>query len=171
MTSYASYWGLYRGDEEETPPSWPWKRRVYERIFHPVWPLLLDGLDPVLTDGRYAADAVLARAPQAAQALADRTSPEDQETLLDAINCPFTEEMGPIKRGCACTYCRKARKRQREEARVSREARLRGVLVRAVSGHIKTLVDSPNSYDRRHGLPPLTRRYSHDLEERGGNGT
>lgn len=171
MTSFTSYWGLYRCDEEETPPSWPWKRRVYERVFHPIWSLLLAGLEPVLPDGRYAADVVLARVPQAAEALADRTSPEDQETLLDAINRPFAEEVGPITRGCACTYCRKARKRQREEARVPREARLRHEFVRAVIGHIETLFTSPNSYDRRRGLPPLIRRYHHRLDYRGGHGS
>jgi hypothetical protein len=82
MTSYARYWGLYCGDEEETPHSWSWKRWVYERVFHPVWPLLLTSLEPVVPDGRYAVDMVLARVPQSAEALADRTPPEDQETFL-----------------------------------------------------------------------------------------
>jgi hypothetical protein len=171
MTSYSSYWGLYRCDDEETPQFWRWKRRVYERVFHPVWPHLLAGLEPVLPDGRFAADVVLARVPQAAEALADQTIPVDQETLLDAINRPFTEEVGPIERGCACTYCRKARNRPREEAQVPREARLRRIFVSAVIGQIETLVDSPNSHDRRHGLPPLIRRYRHRLSHRGGNGS
>lgn len=41
MQSYTSYWEPYRGDKDEASPFWRWKRRDYERIFHPIWLMLI----------------------------------------------------------------------------------------------------------------------------------
>lgn len=77
ITTGNERWRPHRHDEARTPLRRRWKRRVYERVFFPVWSLLFGGLDPVVPDGRYAADAVLARIPAAAEGLADRTSAEE----------------------------------------------------------------------------------------------
>jgi hypothetical protein len=62
-----------------------------------------------VTAGRYAADAALAAIPAAAEGLADRSSAEEQETSLEAIDAPFTEAVGPIEPGCRCRYARSQR--------------------------------------------------------------
>lgn len=161
LITYDERWRPYRDDEERTPLGWRWKRKVYERVFFPVWPLLIEGLEPVTPDGRYPADVVLARIPSAAEGLANRTSPEEQETFLEAMNAPFVERVGPIEPGCRCRYCRKAEGERRKEAEVPRELRLRRAFVREVTWHIEALLETPNAYDRRHGLPRLIRRYRH----------
>ncbi len=150
-----------RHDEERTPLRRRWKRNVYERVFFPAWPLLLEGLAPVAPDGRYPADVVLSRIPAAAEALADRTSSEDQETFLEAMDAPFVERIGPIEPGCRCRSCCWAKRERRKEAEVPRDLRLRREFVRQVAWHIESLLETPNAYDRRHGLPRLIRRYRH----------
>lgn len=158
LMTYRERWRPYRDVEERTPLSWRWKRKVYERVLFPVWGLLLEGLEPLTPDGRYAAAVVLGRIPAAAEALADRTPPEDQETFLEAMDAPFSDEIGPIEPRCRCRYCRKAAREQRKEAAVPRDPRLRQAFVRQVGGHLETLFETPNAYDRRHGLPRLIRR-------------
>ncbi len=167
LITYNERWRPYRHDEERTPLRWCWKRKVYERVFFPVWPLLLEGLAPVTPDGRYPADRVLARIPFAAERLADRTSPEEQETFLEAMDAPFLERVGPIEPGCGCRSCRQAERARRKEAEVPRDLRLRHEFIRQVAWHIESLLETPNAYDRRHGLPRLIRRYRH-LSPSGG---
>jgi hypothetical protein len=161
LITYTERWRPFRHDEERTPLGWRWKRKVYERVLFPVWPLLLEGLAPVTPDGRYPADLVLARIPLAVDRLADRTSPEEQETFLEAMDAPFVERVGSIEPGCGCRYCRKAEGERRKEAEVPREVRLRQAFIQQVAWHIESLLETPNAYDRRHGLPRLIRRYRH----------
>lgn len=167
LITYDERWRPYRHDEERTPLRWRWKRKVYERVFFPVWPLLLKGLEPVTPDGRYPADIVLARIPAAAEALADRTSPKDQETFLEAMDAPFVEQVGPIEPRCGCRYCRKAERERRKEAEVPRELRLRQAFIQQVAWHSEALLETPSAYDRRHGLPRLIRRYRHRADSGG----
>ena len=142
---------------------WPWKSKVYARVFFPIWPLLLGGLEPVVADGRYAADVVQNRVPAAVEALADRTSPEDQETFLEAVDRPFVELVGPIEPGCRCRYCRWAHRMQQTDQDEVREATLRACFVQVVSMHLELILSEPKAYDRWHGAPRLIRRYRHLL--------
>jgi len=158
LTVYTERWRPYRHDEERTPLRWRWKRKVYERLFFAVWRFLLDGVEPVTPDGRYPAKVVLSRIPAAAEALADCTPPDEQETFLEAMDAPFVEEIGRIQPGCRCRYCRKAERERRKEAAVPRDLRLRQAFVRQVAGHVESLLETPNAYDRRHGLLRLIRR-------------
>ena len=167
LITYGERWRPYRHDEERTPLRWRWKRKVYERVFFPIWPLLLEGLAPVTPDGRYLADRVLARIPLAAERLADRTSPADQEIFLEAMDAPFVEQVGPIEPGCGCRSCRKAERERRKEAEVPRDLRLRQDFIRQVAWHVESLLETPNAYDRRHGLPRLIRRYRHRADSGG----
>jgi hypothetical protein len=144
---------------EDTPLGWHWKRKVYERLFFPVWPLLREGLTPVTPDGRYPAEAIIARISSAAERRADLTAPDEQETFLEAMDASFGEPIGPIVPGCRCQHCREAGRMVEKEARVPREARLRAAFIDCVCGHIEILLDTPNAYDRRDGLPPVIRRY------------
>lgn len=137
-------------------------------MLFPVWPLLLEGLAPITPDGRYPADLVLARIPLAAERLADRTSPEEQETFLEAMDTPFVEQVGPIEPRCRCRYCCKAERERRKEAEMPRELQLRQAFVRQLAWHIESLLETPNAYDRNHGLPRLIRRYRH-LSQSGGH--
>lgn len=98
---------------------------------------------------------MIQRLPAAIEALADLTSPEDQEAFLAAMDNPFAEEIGPVEAACRCSYCRPARRWQRKEAEVPRLVRLRRAFVRECTGHLEVIVKAPNAYDRRHGAPRL----------------
>jgi hypothetical protein len=136
-------------------------------VFFPVWPLLRDGLTPVTADGRYPADVVFARISAAAERLADLAAPDEQETFLEAMDASVGEPIGPIVRGCRCQHCRDAARLVEEEGQVPRETRLRKAFIGCVCWHMEILLDTPNAYDHRGGLPPLIRRYRRYLN-RGG---
>ena len=148
----------WKGGPDRTPRYWAWERRIYERVVFPFWPLLLAGLRPVRPDGRYSGLDVMRRFPAAIEALADRTSPEDQEAFLAAMDSLFQEEIGPVEPGCRCGYCRPARRWQRKEAEVPRVVRLRRAFVRECADHLEVVVKAPNAYDRHHGAPRLIGR-------------
>ena len=140
----------------EPPDGTPWvgarERAAYERVVRPFWPLLAARLIP-LVGGRYAGAEAMAHLAGAIGELADRTSSEDQEAFLDAADLPFLEVVGPLVGCCHCRHCGPARRWQRRERAVPREARLRAEFVGFLSRHLEYVAKAPNAYDRGLGMP------------------
>ena len=142
--------------EDRTPRG---ERRVYERVVPRLWPALVDGLTPIRLDGAYARRDVETRPPAAVEALADRIPPDEQEAFLDAVYEPIEDPVGPIERSCGCGYCGSARRRLQQVAAAPRERGVREAFASFLRYQSLGLFHTPDSHDRRLGLPRVDRRY------------
>ena len=140
----------------EPPEGTPWsgarRRAVYELVVRPFWPLLVARLSTDI-GGRYAGPEAMAHFAGVLEELVERTAPDLQEAFLDAADLPFQDVVGPLSTCCHCRHCGRARRWQRQERAVPRDTRLRAMFAHFLSWHLEYVLNAPNAYDRRLGLP------------------